>query len=111
MTRIGIDLEAMRITNLRVLADSESGAAGGAESSMLKIKGTQILQKLNSLTRQALGAGAAPFPGDALPPNMMSVAPENANAAATYFNNRKLSIFGGSNEIQRNIIAKDLFRT
>ena len=111
VTRIEIDLEAMRITNLRVLADSESGAAGGPESSMLKIKGTQIQQKLNSLTRQALGAAAAPFPGDALPPNMLSVAPEDANAAATYFNNRKLSIFGGSNEIQRNINAKDLFRT
>ncbi|WBU56163.1 acyl-CoA dehydrogenase family protein [Paracoccus sediminicola] len=109
LMRTEIDLEAMRITNLRVLAESESGAAGGPESSMLKIKGTVILQKLNSLTRQALGAAAAPFPADALPPNLLTVAPENASAAATYFNNRKLSIFGGSNEIQRNIIAKDLF--
>ena len=109
LLRTEIDLEAMRITNLRVLAESESGAAGGPESSMLKIKGTVILQKLNSLTRQALGAAAAPFPADALPPNLLTVAPENASAAATYFNNRKLSIFGGSNEIQRNIIAKDLF--
>ena len=105
-----IDLEAMRITNLRVLSDSESGAAGGLESSMLKIKGTMILQRLNSLARQALGAAAAPFPADTLPPNLLTVAPENATAAATYFNNRKLSIFGGSNEIQRNIIAKELFR-
>ena len=109
LTETEIDLEAMRITNLRVLAESESGAAGGPESSMLKIKGTVILQRLNSLTRQALGAVAAPFPADAMPPNLLTVAPENASAAATYFNNRKLSIFGGSNEIQRNIIAKELF--
>lgn len=110
LTETEIDLEAMRITNLRVLADSESGAADGPESSMLKIKGTVILQRLNNLARRALGAAAAPFPAEALPPNLLSVAPENASAAATYFNNRKLSIFGGSNEIQRNIIAKDLFR-
>ncbi|KJZ18429.1 acyl-CoA dehydrogenase family protein [Loktanella sp. S4079] len=105
-----IDLEAIRVTNLRVLSESETGAANGYESSMLKIKGTVIVQRLNSLTRQALGAAAAPFPAENLPANAMTVPEDAAAAAAAYFNNRKLSIFGGSNEIQRNIIAKDLFR-
>ena len=105
-----IDLEAIRITNLRVLSESETGAASGYESSMLKIKGTVIVQRLNSLTRQALGAAAAPFPAEKLPANALTVPEDAAAAAAAYFNNRKLSIFGGSNEIQRNIIAKDLFR-
>ncbi|MFQ1699994.1 acyl-CoA dehydrogenase family protein [Loktanella agnita] len=110
MAEAEIDLEALRVTNLRVLAESETGAATNYESSMLKIKGTVIVQRLNGLTRQALGAAAAPFPAVDLPANALTVPEDAAAAAATYFNNRKLSIFGGSNEIQRNIIAKDLFR-
>jgi len=110
LTETEIDLEALRITNLRVLAESETGAAGGYESSMLKVKGTVILQRLNSLTRRALGAAAAPFPATDLPANALAVPEHVAASAAAYFNNRKLSIFGGSNEIQRAIIAKDLLR-
>lgn len=110
MAEAEIDLEALRVTNLRVLAESETGAATNYESSMLKIKGTVIVQRINSLTRQALGAAAAPFPPEELPANALTVPEEAAAAAATYFNNRKVSIFGGSNEIQRNIIAKDLFK-
>jgi len=109
MTEVEIDLEAMRITNLRMLADAASGAASGMQSSMLKIKGTVIRQRINTLLVKALGPAAAPFPAHALAGNL-AVAPEDAaRAAATYFNNRKLSIFGGSNEIQRNIIAKEMF--
>ncbi|MEO0411924.1 MAG: acyl-CoA dehydrogenase family protein [Pseudomonadota bacterium] len=109
LTEVEVDLEAMRVTNLRVLSEADSGAAGSMESSMLKIKGTVIRQRLNSLFKSAIGPAAAPFPAEALAGNL-SVAPEEtAAAAADYFNNRKLSIFGGSNEIQRNIIAKQLF--
>ncbi|WP_339741709.1 acyl-CoA dehydrogenase family protein [uncultured Maricaulis sp.] len=104
-----IDLEALRMTNLRVLVDASGGAASNTIASMLKIKGTVIRQNLDDLARRALGPAAAPFPMDALAGNLAVAPPEAAASAASYFNNRKLSIFGGSNEIQRNIIAKDLF--
>lgn len=109
MMEVEVDLEALRITNSRVLAAASSGAAPGRESSMLKIKGTTIRQRLDSLTRQALGAAATPWPASDLPDNSRIVPDDAAGSAAKYFNNRKLSIFGGSNEIQRNIIAKELF--
>jgi len=104
-----IDLEALRMTNLRVLVDASGGAASNTIASMLKIKGTVIRQNLDDLARRALGPAAAPFPLDALAGNLAVAPPEAAASAASYFNNRKLSIFGGSNEIQRNIIAKDIF--
>jgi alkylation response protein AidB-like acyl-CoA dehydrogenase len=81
----------------------------GAESSMLKIRGTQIRQEISSLTRRAMGPYAQPFIAEALEEGYEGapVGPaEAAPVAAQYFNNRKLSIFGGSNEIQRNILAK-----
>lgn len=106
---IEADLEALRITNLRMLAKTKDGAAGGVESSLLKLKGTQIRQSLQDLYRLALGPQAAPD-AEELSENELTVPPESARAAPVYFNHRKLSIFGGSNEIQRNIVAKELFR-
>ena len=105
-----IDLEAMRITNLRMLSAAQNGDASGPVSSMLKIKGTVIRQAINDLARRALGPAASPFPSEEVIGNLAIAPPEAVGEAATYFNNRKLSIFGGSNEIQRNIIAKELFR-
>lgn len=85
------------------------GGVPGAESSMLKIRGTQIRQEITALMRRAMGPYAQPFVDDALDADYDGepVGPEEAaSAAQQYFNNRKLSIFGGSNEIQKNIIAK-----
>ena len=76
---------------------------------MLKIKGTVIRQELLSLIRRAMGPYALPFIEEAQFAEYADapVGPaEAATAAAAYFNYRKLSIFGGSNEIQRNIISK-----
>jgi alkylation response protein AidB-like acyl-CoA dehydrogenase len=101
----------MKTTNLRVIAAVAGGGAPGAESSMLKIRGTEIRQELTSLTRRAMGPYALPFIRTAQPEDgaATSVGPQGASfAAAQYFNNRKLSIFGGSNEIQKNIIAKTI---
>ncbi len=109
MANVEIDLEALKTTNLRVLAQADSGAAPGPESSMLKIKGTVIRQEINDLARRALGPYALPFVSEALDEgyNEPPIGPEYANCiAAEYFNNRKLSIFAGSNEIQRGIISK-----
>ena len=108
LAEIEIDLEAMKITNLRMLDRARKTGAPGPESSMLKIKGTVIRQALSDLARQALGPAAATFPADALADNAALVPPDQPTNAARYFNNRKLSIFGGSNEIQRNILAREL---
>ncbi|MGF6548387.1 acyl-CoA dehydrogenase family protein [Paraburkholderia youngii] len=109
MARVEIDLENMKTTNLRVIAAVAGGGMPGAESSMLKIRGTEIRQEISSLTRRAMGAYAQPFVEEALYEGFdgVPVGPdEAASAASQYFNNRKLSIFGGSNEIQKNIISK-----
>jgi len=102
------ELEAMKITNLRMLAHAAKGGRLGAEPSMLKIKGTQIRQTINDLARRALGPTAAPFPSEELEGNLRVAPAGHANDTASYFNNRKISIYGGSNEIQRNILAKGL---
>ncbi|NVI06767.1 acyl-CoA dehydrogenase family protein [Paraburkholderia youngii] len=109
MARVEIDLENMKTTNLRVIAAVAGGGVPGAESSMLKIRGTEIRQEISSLTRRAMGAYAQPFVEEALYEGFdgVPVGPdEAASAASQYLNNRKLSIFGGSNEIQKNIISK-----
>ena len=109
IAQVEIDLMAMSTTNLRTIAAAAAGQAPGAESSMLKIKGTVIRQEINTLTRQAVGPYAAPFISEALDEgaNVQAVGPEYAMPATqAYFNNRKLSIYGGSNEIQRQIISK-----
>ncbi|WP_028202573.1 acyl-CoA dehydrogenase family protein [Paraburkholderia nodosa] len=109
IAKVEIDLENMKTTNLRVIAAVAGGGVPGAESSMLKIRGTEIRQEISSLLRRAMGPYAAPFVDEALEEGYTgeAIGPiEAASAAAQYFNNRKLSIFGGSNEIQKNIISK-----
>ncbi|WP_349359134.1 acyl-CoA dehydrogenase family protein [Stappia sp.] len=111
MAELEIQLMAMATTNLRVIARAAAGQAPGAESSMLKIKGTVIRQEINALTRTAVGPYAAPFPSELLDEgaNAEPVGPDYAlPATRQYFNNRKLSIYGGSNEVQRAIIGKAL---
>jgi len=109
MAKVEIDLANMKTTNLRVIAAVAGGGVPGAESSMLKIRGTEIRQELLSLIRRAMGPYAAPFIEEALYAGYDKPAVGDtaaASATAHYFNHRKLSIYGGSNEIQRNIISK-----
>ena len=108
VAQVEIDLMAMSTTNLRIVSKAAAGQAPGVESSMLKVKGTIIRQEINDLARRAVGAYAMPFASEAVEgSNEMLPDPLDAGpVAAKYFNNRKLSIFGGSNEIQRGIIAK-----
>ena len=109
LARVEIDLENMKTTNLRVIVAVAGGGVPGAESSMLKIRGTEIRQEILSLLRRAMGPYALPFIEEAQYEGHADtpVGPkEAATAAANYFNYRKLSIFGGSNEIQKNIISK-----
>ena len=101
-----IDLTALEFTELRTLAGESAGTGPGPESSILKIKGTEIQQRLTELALEAAGHYGAPYLRD-LPSNSGAIGPDYADGVAgEYFNTRKTSIYGGSNEIQRNIIAK-----
>ena len=106
ITQVEVELMALEITLLRVLS---SRTKPGPEASILKIKGTDIQQALTELTMEAMGPYALPFRPEARDAAWHGepVGPEYAaSAAAVYFNYRKTSIYGGSNEIQRNIISQ-----
>ncbi|MBE8220045.1 MAG: pimeloyl-CoA dehydrogenase large subunit [Alphaproteobacteria bacterium] len=108
IAELEIDLTALEYTELRTLAAESKGQGPGPESSLLKVKGTEIQQRITELTMEAVGNYASPWvPETVIGDNYMAIGPEAAyGATQTYFNTRKTSIYGGSNEIQRNIIAK-----
>ncbi len=103
-----IDITALEYTELRSLASESAGKGPGPEASMLKIKGTEIQQRVTELVLEAVGHYGSPyFRGFGEAGNAYPIGPDYAHQAAPrYFNVRKTSIYGGSNEIQRNIIAK-----
>jgi alkylation response protein AidB-like acyl-CoA dehydrogenase len=103
LSRVEVELMALSITNLRFLDQLRTGNAPGAEVSMLKIKGTEIQQALTELMMQAVGPLAQPF---APREQIADFDTFTAALAPRYCNYRKTSIYAGSNEIQRNIIAK-----
>jgi alkylation response protein AidB-like acyl-CoA dehydrogenase len=109
IAQVEIDLMALEITNLRVLSAEAEKRAPGPEASILKIKGTEIQQAITELLVQAVGPYALPLRRDAMQPDYDGevVGPDYATAlSAGYLNMRKLSIYGGSNEIQKNIISQ-----
>ena len=104
-----IELTALEYTELRALMEAEQGAAPGVEGSMLKIRGTEVQQKISEMLMRAVGYYAAPYLPEAMESgrNEAQVGPEYATyLSSAYFNARKTTIYGGTNEIQRNIIAK-----
>jgi hypothetical protein len=108
VAELEMDLTALEYTELRTLAGEAQGKGPGPESSLLKIKGSEIQQRITELTLEAAGHYGAPyFRGFGEGDNEHPIGPEYANRSAPfYFNMRKTTIYGGSNEIQRNIIAK-----
>ena len=105
-----VELKALEFTELRTLAAVASGKAPGPESSILKLKGTELQQATDALYMEAAGYYALPY----VPDQYVLDFPEDARvgegaettSSLRYFNFRKASIYGGSNEIQKNIIAK-----
>ena len=94
---------------MRVLSAEAERRAPGPEASILKIKGTEIQQSITELLTQAVGPYALPFRREAMAAGYQgdAVGPlYTTPLAASYLNMRKLSIYGGSNEIQKNIIAQ-----
>lgn len=111
LLEIEVELKALEYTELRVLSSVSTGKAPGPESSILKIKGSEMIQMLDELVLEIAGIYALPFvpeqytegfDGESIGPLFA------AKAAPTYYNDRKVSIYGGTNEIQKNIIAKQV---
>lgn len=99
LAEIEIDIMAIEATTLRLLNAAEAGARIGAETSLLKIRGTEIQQALTELMLDIAGPGALPEQGSA------GAEEPFEHAAYQFLNWRKLSIYGGSNEIQKSILA------
>ncbi len=106
---VEVQILAMEFTELRILGALAAGQNVGPESSLLKTRGTELQQAVTELALEATGYYANPV--DASIPvegdNFNPVGPTYANGVTQhYFNTRKVSIYAGSNEIQRNIMSK-----
>ena len=103
LSRVEIELAALELTSMRFLDRMRrTGQPPGADVSMLKIRGTEVQQAITELMMQAVGPMAQPFKAV----DSGSIDHFTSRMAPRYFNLRKASIYAGSNEIQRNIIAK-----
>ena len=107
--QVSVEVLALEYTELRILGALAAGQNVGPESSLLKTRGTELQQAVTELAMEASGNYmmpsdlSTPEPGD----NFQPVGPKGSNGVAeNYFNVRKVSIYAGSNEIQRNIMAK-----
>ena len=104
-----IELEALEYAELRTLASVSAGKAPGPESSILKIVGTEIAQRIDEIFVELAALQCLPYVPEQFEDGYQGASigiESSASATLTYFNNRKASIYGGSNEIQRNIICK-----
>jgi alkylation response protein AidB-like acyl-CoA dehydrogenase len=118
LAQAAIEIEGLESVELRVMSKLSQGEAPGAESSLLKTVGTELSQRLTELAVEAAGAYAQPFqphavfagwptPGFTAPADGFAAGPEHAwPVTAKYLNDRAGSIYAGTNEIQRNIMAK-----
>ena len=113
LAALELKLRALEITNLRMLMEEKKKGAPGPISSILKIVGSEVQQEIAGMTMEAVGSYAAPFLPESLEEywNGEVVGPAYAgHATPYYFFRRKASIYGGSNEIQRNIVSKHLLK-
>ena len=106
---VEVELKALEMTQLRVVADERHRERGkpNPASSILKLKGSELQQATTELLMDVVGPYILPYDDHEDGSNEPPVGPDYAaEAAPTYFNWRKISIYGGSNEIQRNIVSK-----
>jgi alkylation response protein AidB-like acyl-CoA dehydrogenase len=107
VANLEIELMALEVTVLRTIAQEEHGP--GPQASVLKVRGSEIQQWLAELMMEAAGPQALPFDPEYLEGDSEHAAGGDDDAAPLagyYFNLRKTSIYGGSNEIQKNIITQ-----
>jgi alkylation response protein AidB-like acyl-CoA dehydrogenase len=106
---IEVDLLGLEYLSLRALANQAAGRGGGAEASFLKIKGTDLNQAINQLACEAAGYGALPMQLGRPRGNLTPLGDvDGTGLMETLLYSRAKSIWGGSNEIQRNVIAKQV---
>ena len=105
-----VDVVALEMMVLRVLSAEKSGKQSLDIAGLLKIRGSEIQQRYAELMMLAAGPYALPYVQEAMEAGYQGDFPggalSNAPLAATYFNMRKTTIYGGSNEVQRNIVAQ-----
>ncbi|MGE4326859.1 MAG: acyl-CoA dehydrogenase family protein [Pseudodonghicola sp.] len=107
LTEIEAQFASLEMMALKVLSDVASGSSPGPASSLLKIRGTEIAQRISELGMEAAGQYALAAPRPQERGNLPPLGPREAEMAmSNYLWRRAMSIYGGSNEIQRNIIAK-----
>jgi alkylation response protein AidB-like acyl-CoA dehydrogenase len=119
VARAAVDVAALEAVELRVMSKLSNGEAPGAESSLLKMVGTDLSQRLTELALEAVGVYAMPYqpfataPGGPVPnytppsPNAVPAGPDYSwTVTPKYFNDRAGSIYAGTNEVQRNIMSK-----
>ncbi|KQV99891.1 acyl-CoA dehydrogenase family protein [Rhizobacter sp. Root1221] len=112
IAQVELELMALEITNLKVISNEDKHLPPGPEASMLKIKGSEIQQTLGELTMQALGWYALPYTPERLSvdwqgePLSPTFEQRDVGSTGHYFNLRKTTIYGGSSEVQKNIIAQ-----
>jgi pimeloyl-CoA dehydrogenase large subunit len=112
LAAVEVELKALEMTQMRVIAGERPGEKGkpNPASSVLKIKGSELQQATTELLMDVVGPYALPFEPERDDGERWNEPPAGpdwaATIAPTYFNMRKVSIYGGSNEIQRSIIAK-----
>jgi alkylation response protein AidB-like acyl-CoA dehydrogenase len=112
LAQLEMELMALEITNLKLISQEGKAHAPGPEASMLKIKGSEIQQMLTELSMMALGPYAIPWlrethdlSGNPQPLTDFFTARETV-MSAQYYNTRKTTIYGGSSEVQKNIISQ-----
>jgi alkylation response protein AidB-like acyl-CoA dehydrogenase len=106
---IDLQVQALEMSELRALSTMALGGAPGPEVSTLKVRGSEIQQRIAELAMEAVGEYAAPYQPGMLfhDTNETPVGPDHAPPAAPrYFNMRKTTIYGGSTEVQKNIVSK-----
>ena len=112
IAQVEMELMALEITNLKLISQEDKAHAPGPEASMLKIKGSEIQQTLTELCMQALGPYALPWLHDgqdlagSSQPLAENFAVRDTGTSGSYFNTRKTTIYGGSSEVQKNIISQ-----
>jgi alkylation response protein AidB-like acyl-CoA dehydrogenase len=111
VAELDIDLMALELTNLRMMHVAAKGGTPGTEANMLKIRGSEIQQRLTELMMEAVGPYALPFDEKMRDHGVAKdqIGPAYApGLGPNYLMTRVVTIYGGSNEIQRNIMAKSL---
>ena len=110
IAKLEVDVVALEMMVLRVLSNEKTGKNSLDIAGLLKIKGSEIQQRYSELMMLAAGPFALPFIEEAMEAGWQGDYPggimSNAPLASTYFNMRKTTIYGGSNEVQRNIVAQ-----